>query len=189
MKLNKVIKEFKKLGFQENLVLCGLKPGRSDLPDNPADFLLKFITEYNHKFMTVESETENLVTGTNRRRSIQETFSILKTYFPKYEIVQYFKDIYEVLYRIWVDKDFDIQGKVLGVSFCSDSKRPNFYFSSNKKNYYTGSYFDLFVKIPNKYFPFPIWWKQEKLERFWNFLFDEEIAFELLGEKYLLSPK
>lgn len=172
---------FKKLPFRAYIKLDLPENEIQAIPNNPADFLVKFFLEYNVKFNTIlinltdKLDLKHLVTGQNRRRSVQEVYSLVCHYFPNYSIKQYFTDLYEVIYQIYKQKE--VNKTILTVHWCNDINGSVFYLTP--EHYMKTRDFYPF----NKFFPILICWNGTSSE-LWKTFYDENVCFELVGEKY-----
>lgn len=148
---------------------------------SPADFLYHFFTEYNDQYNTVQDN--KIVTDTGHYRSINEVYDLTLSYFPDYQLIDYFRDIYLVAAEMWNDCDCK---KALSVLWCPRIKRHVF---GTLIKIYNASDFQPNSRCytnNNKYFPFYFKWIQEDyLSTFWGLFYTEEIAFELIGDRFL----
>lgn len=150
---------------------------------SPADFLYHFFTEYNDQYNTIKNN--KIVTGTGHYRSVNEIYDLTLSYFPDYQLIDYFRDIYLVAAEMWNDCDCK---KALLILFCPQIQRNvlssitkqynNIYFKSDSP-YYTDN---------NKYFPFYFKWIDPSYySEFWEIFYKEETTFELIGDRFFLG--
>jgi hypothetical protein len=101
-KYKQLVENFNNIPFRSGLYLKGV-----DFPykGKRIDFLLYFFSDYNKNCETYEGN--KLVTDTKhgygRNRSIQELYFIMTTYFPGYQLKQFFIDFYEIMYKVNTD--------------------------------------------------------------------------------------
>lgn len=180
-------KELKRVFFNElehipHLKLNGLPP--AEIPDNSADFLFIFLSNWNDKYPTVDCDNRT-VTALHKKRSAQETFDIIKSYFPKYTLIQYLKDIFTLLLKCNKEKD-RIWGFII-LSYCCTVHRDIFLplfgctFVSTRN-------FTLNDKNVDSLMPVPIFAGTNSIYSiksgyFWKYLNDPELI------KYILEYK
>lgn len=178
-KLKNLLLEFKKLERTAGPIrLRNFTLSKSD--DSVQNFLFNFFTNYN-KVLATENLKGLIITDTNKRRSINELFDLVKYYFPKVRKTQYFAAIYHAAARIWTETSYFIF-----VHWCGNVSRHVIYLCKRSENpgYFepTHSYF---VSNKNKFFPINFVWTYISYKSdFWKNFYDEEVTLELVGDIY-----
>lgn len=181
-KLTKLIELFNDLDRNPGIYLENLPPAL--IPADPQSFLFKFFMEFNDQLSTFNKD-KFPVTRTGKRRSFNEVYDLILTYFPEYQLLDYFADIYHVAARVWNETD-----KVILINFCPDIRKNVIYLygkaDCNNYGYFNRSVNYITHPSKNKYFPFYFHWcYKQYLSDFTTLFYDEEITFELLEEKYI----
>lgn len=177
-KLTALIQEFENFEHKNSLYIKF--PDGFQLPDNPQDFLFNFLTNYSIFYNTFDEilEKQNWIypwTLPGKRRSVNETFDIVKYYYPNYTILQYFFDIYDVIYRIFNSNQTII------CHYCNTINR--YVFQVNSHNYKTFLKENNLIKPHNNFYSFA-WLVTTKNAEFWSEFHDFDIFQELTNGKY-----
>lgn len=125
----KLVEEFDKIPRVNGLKLQNLPP--AEIPENPADFLYLFFTDWSNKYKTIAENDGHVVTGICRSRSLNETFDVVRNYYENYDLKKYFQNIYEMFVRLNIENEKKINNekgseKLPGLTYlftCPDIQR------------------------------------------------------------------
>lgn len=183
---NELVEEFNRTNqgkICENLKLKDL-PGE-EIPNNPADFLYLFLTKWNFLYKTVDGEISNhIVTRTNKSRSINEIFYLVKSYYPDYDLKSFFADVYEYFYRC------NIENKTSYMFNCGDIRRTVLFYKG--ENHGGGERESITTQ-----FPYEFIYKRYTdincgyalISKIPHYLYKEVIIKYIVGDKYKNKDK
>lgn len=185
-----------RLAFLEKIEFCSNYTNKNiisefptqELDDckNPIDWLFLFFTKWNKKYITVDHRN-TVITHECKRRSINEVYDLILTYFPDYQLKDYFADIYHVAARIWQENKTD---EKMGLFFhwCCSVRRNVFNFTDH-------SGWSTMLEKPLDIFPIPFHTKigsyhdtesasAPDFNNFRRYFYNPETIEYLLGDKY-----